>query len=315
MKTAFLFPGQGSQTVGMGQNLFDNFTAAKSVFQEVDDALNEKFSALIFSGDSVTLTQTENAQPAIMAVGMAAVRALESELGYPLADIATCMAGHSLGEYTALCAAGTFSIAGTARLLRSRGKAMASAAGKAPGTMAAVLGLTIEQVRAVTGEASTTDESVVVANDNCPGQVVISGHTNAVDRAIRLATQAGAKRALKLAVTGAFHSPYMASAAAEMRTVLASTPTQNPLVPVVANTTAAFETTADEVKHNLVDQITGSVRWTESSAFMTSQGIDTFIECGNGTVLSGMMKRMAPGATLLSVGDSTGVESALRLFK
>lgn len=315
MKTAFVFPGQGSQSIGMGRDLFDQFPAARLVFEEVDDALHENLSGLMFSGDVAELTKTENAQPAIMTVGMAAVRALESELGHLLTDNAVCVAGHSLGEYTALCAAGVFSVSDAARLLRARGRAMAAAGHAAPGAMAAVLGLTMDQVQTLVEAASTTEARVVVANDNCPGQVVISGHTEAIDRAIAAATAAGAKRALKLQVAGAFHSPYMQPAADEMKTVLSEADFNNPRVPVVANVTAAFETTVDEIKRNLVDQITGSVRWTESTALMTAQGVDTFIECGNGKVITGLMKRMAPQATLLSVGDKTGIESALSLLK
>lgn len=314
MKTAFVFPGQGSQSIGMGRDLFDNFSAARQVFQEVDEALNEKLSTLMFEGDAAELTKTENAQPAIMAVGMAAVRALESELGHPLTDKAACVAGHSLGEYTALCTAGVFSVADAAKLLRARGRAMAMAGQGTPGAMAAVLGLSIGQVQEIVSTSSTSESRVVIANDNCSGQVVISGHTEAIDRAIAAATAAGAKRALKLQVAGAFHSPYMQAAADEMKSVLMQADFKAPHVPVVANVTAAFETSVDEIKKNLIDQITGSVRWTESAQLMTEQGVDTFIECGNGKVIAGLMKRIAPNATLLSVGDKAGIDAALALF-
>lgn len=315
MKTAFVFPGQGSQSVGMGQDLYNNSSAARLVFEEVDDALNEKLSHLMFSGDAAELTKTENAQPAIMAVGMAAVRALEAELGHSLTDVASCTAGHSLGEYTALCAAGALSIADTARLLRARGQAMAEAAAKAPGAMAAVLGLSMEQVHDIVAQSSDNESQVVVANDNCPGQVVISGHMTALDKAIAAATAAGAKRALKLQVAGAFHSPYMQEAADKMQAILANLSIQKTRIPVVANVTADFVTEPDEIKRRLVEQVTGSVRWTESTAFMTNFGIDTFIECGNGKVIAGLVKRMAPTATILSVGETTSVSSALELFK
>lgn len=315
MKTAFVFPGQGSQSIGMGQDLYNNSTAARLVFEEVDDALNEKLSQLMFSGDATNLTKTENAQPAIMTVGMAAVRAMEAELGYSLTNIATCAAGHSLGEYTALCTAGALSIADTARLLRARGQAMAEAATKVPGTMAAILGLSMEQVHKIVIQSSDTDSQVVVANDNCPGQVVISGHTDAIERAINAAISAGAKRALKLQVTGAFHSPYMQSASKKMKTILDDLSIQKTRIPVVANITANFVTEPADIKLHLVDQVTGSVRWTESTTFMSKQGIDTFIECGNGKVISGLIKRMAPTSTILSIGDMTGLETALELFK
>ncbi len=315
MKTAFVFPGQGSQSIGMGKDLYDNMTAARQVFEEVDDALGEKLSALMFDGDAAELTRTENAQPAIMAVGMAAVRALESELGSLIGDMATCVAGHSLGEYTALCAAGAFSVADAARLLRARGLAMARAGAQNPGAMAAVLGLSMEQVKEVVTKASTDTETVVVANDNCPGQVVISGHTQAINRAIEYATAMGAKRALPLQVAGAFHSPYMQAAAEEMRAILADMSIHPTRVPVIANVTTKEMTEPADIRANLVAQITGSVRWTESAARMSALGIDTFIECGNGKVITGLMKRMAPTATLLSVGDMASVQAALDLFQ
>jgi [acyl-carrier-protein] S-malonyltransferase len=250
-----------------------------------------------------------------MAVGMAVVRALEAELGSPLTNIATCTAGHSLGEYTALCAAGALSIADTARLLRARGKAMAEAGLNAPGAMAAILGLSMEQVQTIVSESSDADSRVVVANDNCPGQVVISGHTTAIERAIAAATSIGAKRALKLQVAGAFHSPYMQAAADKMAEILSTLSIQKTVIPVVANVTANFVTEPTDIKNRLVEQVTGSVRWTESTTFMSNQGIDTFIECGNGKVISGLVKRMAPTATILSIGDMSGIEPALALFK
>lgn len=314
MKAAFLFPGQGSQTIGMGKDLHANSSAAREVFEEVDEALHMPLSHLMFEGDMQELTRTENAQPAIMAVGMAAVRALESMTDKTVAEMVSAVAGHSLGEYTALCAAGVFSIGEAARLLRARGLAMARAAAATPGAMAAVLGLSMDAVRALTEEASTPASRVVVANDNCVGQVVISGADEAVERAIQLATKAGAKRALKLQVAGAFHSPYMQPAADEMRDILADTPLKAPTVPVVANVSAAFETDPTVIKSRLVEQVVGSVRWTESATMMVNAGFDTFIECGNGKVMTGLMKRLAPEATLLNVGDMASLEATAALF-
>ncbi len=311
MNTAFIFPGQGSQTIGMGQELFDNFDVARHVFEEVDDALNQPLSQLMFAGDSAELTQTQNAQPAIMAVSMAVVRTLEKEMGRPLSEMVDCVAGHSLGEYSALCAAGALSIADTARLLRTRGLAMAEAGAENPGAMAAVLGLGIRDVAHIVGDASTDTELCVIANDNCPGQVVISGHIPAVDRAIELATTAGAKKAVKLPVSGGFHSPLMKSAEVKMKAVLAETPIQTPTVPIVANITAQFEDDAEKIKELLVSQVTGSVRWTESVQYMLSQGISDFVECGNGKVLAGLIKRINPEARAFSVGNKDCIAQGL----
>ncbi len=311
MNTAFIFPGQGSQTIGMGQELYDNFDAARLVFEEVDEALHQSLSQLMFAGDSAELTQTQNAQPAIMAVSMAVVRTLEKEMGRPLSEMVACVAGHSLGEYSALCAAGALSIADTAQLLRTRGLAMAKAGAENPGAMAAILGLSIRDVAHVVGDASTETEFCVIANDNCPGQIVISGHDVAIERAIDLAITAGAKKAVKLPVSGAFHSPLMKSAEAEMKTVLANTPFKEPTVPVVANITAQFEHDPNKIKELLVSQVTGSVRWTESVQYMLSQGITDFVECGNGKVLAGLIKRINPDVRTFSVGNKECVAQGI----
>ena len=312
MKTAFLFSGQGSQSIGMGLDLYQNFQVARSVFQEVDEALKQKLSELMFQGDISELTQTQNAQPAIMAVGMAVVRVLEQELGVPLTDKATFMAGHSLGEYTALCAAGAISLTDTARLLRARGNAMSKA--DTTGGMTAVLGLTKEQIEILVEQASTQTEQVVIANDNCVGQTIVSGHKNALNRVKELAESLGAKRVLPLAVSGAFHSPYMKPAELELEPVLNGISIQSINIPVVANVTAKPEITATEIKENLLAQMTGTVRWTESAGYMVEQGINTFIECANGKVMTGLMKRLAPNANLLSVGDSAGIENVLKVL-
>lgn len=311
MSTAFIFPGQGSQTVGMGKDLAEHYSVAKAVFQEVDEALSFHLSDLMFAGDSAELTQTENAQPAIMAVSLAVVRVLEQETGKKMQEMVACVAGHSLGEYSALCAAGALSIADTARLLRARGLAMKEASVVNPGTMAAILGLEMNQVSKIVAEACQGENICRIANDNCPGQIVISGHTAAIDRAIAAAVESGARKAVKLPVSGAFHCPLMQSAGTKMEAVLKETPICKPVVPVVANITAEFVQNPDRIKELLVAQVTGSVRWTESVQYMTSKGISDFIECGNGKVLSGLIKRINPDSRSIAVGTSEGISQGL----
>lgn len=315
MKTAFLFPGQGSQSIGMGVDLYQNFVAARLVFDEVDEALHQHLYRLMSVGDLTELTQTQNAQPAIMAVGMAVVRTLEQELGTSLTDKASFMAGHSLGEYTALCAAGAMTLIEAAQTLQARGAAMARAGATTDGGMLAVLGLDMPTVEQIASQASALDEQVVVANDNCVGQVILSGHPSALKRAQTLANQAGAKRALPLVVSGAFHSPYMEPAVQEMLPVLEKLALKPTRVPVVANITALPESDPADVRANLAAQITGRVRWTETIGFMNAQGVDTFIECGAGRVLTGLNKRLVPEAMALSVGDSAGITACLTALK
>lgn len=311
MSIAFIFPGQGSQTIGMGKDLANNFSAARAVFQEVDEALHFSLSTLMFDGNIEELTQTQNAQPAIMAVSMAVIRILEKESGKSLSDVVSCVAGHSLGEYSALCAANALSLSDTACLLRTRGLAMKEASLDHPGTMAALLGLSMADVSKITMQASNETEICVIANDNCMGQVVISGQINAVDRALELAAAAGAKKAVKLPVSGAFHSPLMKSAEEKMCLVLKETPLMRPVVPVVANITAEFEQDPDQIKELLVSQITGSVRWTESVQYMRSAGVTDFIECGNGKVLSGLVKRIDSETRSISIGSADGIAAGL----
>jgi len=315
MKTAFVFSGQGSQSIGMGLSLYNNFRVARDVFEEVDDALHENLSDLMFRGDMAKLTQTQNAQPAIMAVGMAVVKTLEKELGCRLTDKAAYMAGHSLGEYTALCAAGAISLRDTAKLLQIRGLAMAWGSAIIYGGMMAVLGLPKEQIDVLIEQVSTSEEGAFIANDNCKGQVIVSGDIRALARLRVEAEKIGARKVIPLSVDGAFHSPYMKPAADEMTGVIDKIALSSPRVPVISNVTAAPETNPKKIKKNLLAQITGTVRWQESVEFMACQGVDTFIECANGKVMAGLIRRICPETTMLSVGDAETMSPVLELLK
>jgi [acyl-carrier-protein] S-malonyltransferase len=304
---AFIFPGQGSQAVGMGTALAAASPHAREVFQEVDDALGQNLSKLMAEGPEDELTLTANAQPAIMANAIAVLRVLEKDGGIRLADKADFVAGHSLGEYTALCAAGTFDLATTARLLRQRGQAMQAAVPVGVGAMAALLGADLEKARAI-AEAAAQGEVCTVANDNDPSQVVISGHRDAVERALPLAKEMGAKRALLLPVSAPFHCPLMQPAADAMAQALAEVALQAPLVPVYANVTAAPASDPDTIRGLLVEQVTGMVRWRESVLAMQAAGVDSFVEFG-GKVLAGMVKRIAPDATPVSLVTMDDIEA------
>ncbi|WP_376872472.1 ACP S-malonyltransferase [Albirhodobacter sp. R86504] len=300
MTRVFVFPGQGAQAIGMGKSLAEAYPAARAVFEEVDTALGEKLSALIWEGDIETLTLTANAQPALMATSLAAMRALEAE-GFGLSD-AAFVAGHSLGEYSALCAAGALSVADTARLLRLRGEAMQSAVPVGVGAMAAVLGLDLAAVREVAEEASQ-GEICQAANDNDPAQVVISGHKAAVERAAEIAKARGAKRALLLPVSAPFHCALMQPAADAMASALAETVISAPKVPVVANVRAEAVADPEVIRQLLVEQVTGSVRWRESVEWMVAQGATEFWEIGAGKALSGMIKRIAKETLQVNIGS------------
>jgi [acyl-carrier-protein] S-malonyltransferase len=308
---AFVFPGQGSQAVGMGKALAEASPAAKAVFQEVDDALGQNLFRLMCDGPEDMLTLTENAQPAIMANAMATLRVLESEGGIVLRDKAAYVAGHSLGEYTALCAAGALDLATTAKLLKLRGQAMQAAVPVGIGAMAALLGADIEKAEALAAQAAEGDVCTV-ANDNDPGQVVISGHLGAIDRAIELVKEHGIKRGIKLPVSAPFHCPLMQPAADAMAAALADTIISSPSVPVFANVTAAPVSDASAIKQLLVDQVTGRVRWRESAIAMAESGVSEFTEFG-GKVLSPMIKRSAgddvSAISLISMDD---IESFLK---
>ena len=307
MTRAFLFPGQGAQTIGMGRDLAEAYPAARAVFDEVDAALDEKLSALIWEGDADTLTLTENAQPALMATSIAAMRALQAE-GVGV-ESAAFVAGHSLGEYSALCAAGSLSLADAARLLRTRGRAMQAAVPVGAGAMAAVLGLDRAGVEALAEAAAEPGEILSAANDNDPAQVVISGHRAAVERAVAMAKDKGAKRAMLLPVSAPFHCALMAPAAEVMAEVLESVEIADPGVPLVANVLAEGVADADAIRALLVEQVTGVVRWRESVAWMAAQGVDEFVEVGAGRALSGMVRRIAGGATARAVGTAADVRA------
>ncbi|WP_038131098.1 ACP S-malonyltransferase [Thioclava indica] len=299
MSRAFVFPGQGAQTIGMGRALAQAYPAAQAVFDEVDAALGESLSALIWEGEAEALTLTANAQPALMATSIAAMRALEAE-GFSVSD-AAFVAGHSLGEYSALCAAGSLSLADTARLLRLRGEAMQSAVPVGVGAMAAVLGLDFAAASAV-AEAAAQGQVCQAANDNDPSQVVISGHKEAVERATVLAKEAGAKRAVMLPVSAPFHCALMQPAADAMAAALADVAIKAPVVPLVANVRAEAVSDPDLIRQLLVEQVTGSVRWRESVVWMAGQGVDEIWEIGAGKALSGMIRRIAKDVTCRAVG-------------
>ena len=307
---AFIFPGQGSQSVGMGKALADASPVAREVFQEVDDALGQKLFALMTEGPEDQLTLTENAQPAIMANAIATLRVAEKEGGIRLADKADFVAGHSLGEYTALCAAGALDLATTARLLKLRGQAMQAATPVGTGAMAALLGADIEKAQAL-ADAAAQGDVCTVANDNDPSQVVISGHRAAIERAIELVKDHGIKRGVLLPVSAPFHCPLMQPAADAMAEALAKATLSAPLVPVYANVTAAPVADAETIKELLVEQVTGRVRWRESVIAMFAAGVHDYVEFG-GKVLAAMVKRSAPDATATSIVTMDDIEALVK---
>ncbi|WP_340264250.1 ACP S-malonyltransferase [Sphingobium mellinum] len=306
---AFLFPGQGSQAVGMGKALADASPAARELFQEVDDALSQHLFRIMVEGPESDLTLTENAQPAIMANALATLRVMQKEAGFSLAEKGDFVAGHSLGEYSALCAAEAFDIATTSRLLKLRGQAMQAAVPVGDGAMAALLGADIEKAQAL-ADTAAQGEVCTVANDNDPTQVVISGHRGAIERAVALVKEHGIKRGVLLPVSAPFHCPLMQPAAEAMEEALGKARIAAPLLPVYANVLAAPIADPEEIKLRLVEQVTGRVRWRESMAAMWDAGVTEFVELG-GKVLSPMVKRIAPDATVRSIITMDDIEAAL----
>jgi len=311
MVRALVFPGQGSQAVGMGQALAGAFAEAREVFEEVDSALSQNLSKLMFEGPGDDLKLTENAQPALMAVSMAVIRVLDRQGNFRLPQAAKFVAGHSLGEYSALCAAGSLALSDTARLLKKRGLAMQQAVPVGIGTMAALIGVDLPAAQDI-ATAAAQGEVCTAANDNAPGQVVISGHVAAVDRAIAIAAERGFKRSVKLPVSAPFHCSLMKPAADVMRRALAEVKIKNPAVPLVANVTARAVSDAAEIRELLVEQVTGAVRWRESVLFMKEQGVSQLVECGAGAVLAGMTKRIDKEVTALSLSSPEDIDAFLK---
>ena len=318
MTRAFVFPGQGSQAVGMGRELAEAFATARLVFEEIDDALSQRLSRLMFEGPESELILTENAQPALMAVSLAVLRVLEKDGGFDLPRGVRYVAGHSLGEYSALAGARSFALADAARLLKRRGQSMQHAVPVGEGAMAALLGLDLDQARAVAEAAQPVPESegktevCAAANDNAPGQVVVSGAKAAVDRAIAIAAEHGAKRSILLPVSAPFHCPLMAPAAETMRAALAEVDLAPPVVPVVTNVTAAAESAPDAIRRLLVEQVTGLVRWRESVLYMKQQGVDSIVEIGAGKVLSGLVRRIDREIAASAVQTPAEIEAFLK---
>ncbi len=319
---AFIFPGQGSQTVGMGRDLAAAFSAAREVFEEVDEVLGQRLSKLMFEGPADALTLTENTQPALMAMSLAVTRVLEREGGIRIAERAALLAGHSLGEYSALAAAGSLSCAAVAKLLRLRGQAMQAAVPQGEGAMAALLGVELAQCETICAEArpwrregaADVQQVVSPANDNGGGQVVISGHRQAVERACDIARSHGVKRAMLLPVSAPFHCALMAPAADVMADALEQVDVQAPSVPLVANVTAAKVTDPAGIRRLLVAQVTGTVRWRESVLACGDMGVDCFVELGAGRVLSGLVRRILPEATAHAAATPSEIEALLKLL-
>lgn len=311
MSRAFIFPGQGSQFIGMGKDLAESYNEAREIFEMVDDALSQNLSKMMFDGDANDLNMTENTQPALMAVSVAVMRALETQGGVDLASSAKFVAGHSLGEYSALTAAGAFDVAQTAKLLKLRGQAMQKAVPVGVGAMAAILGLSFDDVASIAADASQEGNTCEAANDNSVGQVVVSGHKDAVERAVAIASERGAKRAVILPVSAPFHCALMQPAADAMQDALADAEIKAPIIPVVANVTAAATSDADEIRSLLVEQVTGMVRWRESVLYMGAQGVSEMVELGAGKVLSGLIRRIDREISCTSVGTPEQIDALI----
>lgn len=308
MKYAFVFPGQGSQYIGMGKELAENFASAKEVFEEVNEALSQDLFKIMTTGPESELTLTANTQPALMAHSMAVIRVLEKDFGINIKDKVSYVAGHSLGEYSAACAAGVFSLSDTAKLLRTRGEAMQKAVPLGVGGMAAVLGVSFKDIDALV-EACNDDKNIcVAANDNSDGQVVLSGHMAAIEKAVEIATEFGARRCVKLPVSAPFHSPLMQPAAEVMSKALSSVEAHDAKIPLIANVLASTETNKEEIIKNLIAQVTGTVRWRESVNFMHEEGVTDTVEIGAGKVLTNIIKRSQPDIHAYTVGTVAEIE-------
>ena len=311
MSKAFVFPGQGSQVVGMGKEFYDNFEVAKNVFETVNEALKKDLAKIMFEGPQDLLTQTENAQPAIMCVSMAVLKVLEQESGKSINELCSYVAGHSLGEYSALCASEALSLADTAKLLKIRGESFAEAGKKNKGAMVALVGATIEQAEEVANKSKVGGEVCQVANDNTVGQVVLSGNEQSIDKAVEVATGMKIKRAVKLAVSGAFHSALMEPAVENMQKALQELTINTPKVPVVSNFLAKAETEPTEIKDNLLKQITGRVRWRETMLYFEENGVDEIVEIGSGKVLTGMVARTTPNIKACTINSIESLKEYL----
>lgn len=308
---AFIFPGQGSQVVGMGKDFYNNYPVSKEVFDEVDKVLKRQLSDIIFNGPIEELTKTENAQPALMTVSIAILRALEIETGKNVESLCDFVAGHSLGEYSALCASKAISLVQTAKLLEIRGNAFAEAGKKSGGSMAALIGADIKTAEAIAEKSKKDDEVCQVANDNSIGQIVISGSETAIDRSIEIAKEMGVKKAIKLAVSGAFHSELMAPAKKIMKNALSAVEIQEPIIPIIANVSANQVFTADEIRESLVQQITSRVRWTETLQNLKEVGVTEFVEIGAGKVLNGLVSKTLQDIKVISINSVDGMKEYL----
>ena len=314
MKTAIVFPGQGSQSVGMAKDFYDNFSVAKNVFEEVNDTLKKDLTKIMFEGPEDVLTDTANAQPAIMTASVAILEVIKQESGLDIERLCDCMAGHSLGEYTALCASKSITLSDTAKLLKIRGESFSEAGRISKGLMATIIGCSLDEVKNIVERAKLDGEVLEIANDNMVGQTVISGNVNSIDNAIKIANEMGVKKTIKLQVSGAFHSSLMEPATENMKTALNNVEINKPVVDIFANYTAEVEQ-QDNIKDNLLKQITGRVRWRETVDNIKNSGVDRFVEIGASVVMKKMISRMYPDADVMSVNSVDTLKEFIEMIK